>query len=274
MTNISAQMSRVNVYNSAAIEWNVEHFQGEPFAALTSIIPLEQYASFPSCAQLNELAQERGINVRFSNQETDSRYYEQIIFEDQIIPTRWHSWHDLFNAAIWMLFPKSKATLNKLHIAEITEHGLTPRTPMRDRITHFDECGVVLAVNNSVMEELLSEHQWQQAFVENRDCWYKDAKPFIFGHANYEMLLEPYIGLTGKWLAIEVSESFFKKTEEQQYLALDEMLAERFAEKSCFQEKGQLLPLPLLGIPSWCKENEDASFYTNTDYFRPKRRNG
>jgi hypothetical protein len=33
-----------------------------------------------------------------------------------------------------------------------------------------------------------------------------------------------------------------------------------------------LSPLPLMGIPGWCADNEDPAFYGNTRIFRPGRR--
>ncbi len=48
---------------------------------------------------------------RFICQESmpeDVRYYEQIIFEDNAIPTRRESWHDFFNGIIWLQFPQTK----------------------------------------------------------------------------------------------------------------------------------------------------------------------
>jgi hypothetical protein len=211
--------------------------------------------------------------VKFADNDVyldDSRYYEQIIFEDKSVPTRSESWHDLFNALIWSLFPETKRLLNIQHMEDISQYGLTPRTKRRNHITHFDECGVVLAHCNNELPELLAAHEWKAAFVEKRSQWGTQIKPFIFGHANYEMLLSPFLGLTGKWLAVEVDKGFFNRTLEEQYRYLDSQLVDNVV-GGVFSHKGCLKPLPLLGIPGWHENNDYPDFYDNVSYFRPKR---
>lgn len=206
--------------------------------------------------------------------DSESRYYEAIIFEDRVVPTRESNWHDFFNALIWMQFPRTKALLNQMHMDDIAAHGVHPRTPARNRITHFDECGAVIAVPESKREEGralledLAAHQWTAVLLEKRDSWGDVLHPFIFGHANLEMMLEPFIGLTGKWLAVTVPDSFATQSEQQQCAAVDHALYRRFSSEDMFSQKGHLHPLPLLGVPGWYSPQSSA-LYQNTGYFRP-----
>ena len=52
---------------------------------------------------------------------------------------------------------------------------------------------------------------------------------------------------------------------------VDLQLATLIADPQVMQSTRQLAPLPLLGIPGWCAENELASYYDDTQYFRPGR---
>jgi len=240
------------------------------FNDLVSLFELQQGQQWPDYLWFNRLPFR---DYRFIDQqefEGSGLYYEEIIFQRKQIPTRSKNWHDFFNALIWQLFPQTKVLLNQLHIQQIQEFGLKPRTAVRDRITHFDECGMVLAVTRSKVPELLAEHEWQQAFVAHKQEWGTCVQPFVFGHANYEMLLNPYIGLTGKWLALEVEDSFWQQPKATQYQLLDKQLCQYIQQLQFFQQKRRLKPLPLLGIPGWWRENEQQSFYANQEYFRPK----
>ena len=209
-----------------------------------------------------------------------SLYYEQIILHKNIIPTRPNSWHDLFNGLIWLQFPQTKRLLNQQHVADIDSYGLSPRTLRRNNLTHFDECGVIVTYHRhrhrqraDPLEQLiegLKQHQWKSVFVDNRQCWGNELNSFIFGHANLEMLLQPFIGLTGKFLAVEVDSQFSSLSYAEQVAQLDELLVHKILETDLFSTPKPLNPMPLLGIPSVWDANKSPEFYENTDYFRPK----
>ncbi|MCY7297012.1 DUF3025 domain-containing protein [Alteromonas sp. a30] len=254
--------------------WQTSHFLSAPFRDLTYIAPMAAQEHWPAVSSLAEFLGIAGQKIQFTAQEqaTEVRYYEQIVYEDSVVPTREANWHDFYNACIWRLFSQSKRALNRVHIHEINEFGLKPRTPRRDRVTHFDECGVVLAYSNPSIPSLLAEHEWQAAFVDNRAEWGKTVQAFVFGHANYEMLMQPHIGLTGKWLGVAVDNTFWKADIVRQYQILDEQVLHYIQQDDSFSDRAHFKPLPLLGVPQWCPENHDPLFYQNTDYFRPKRR--
>lgn len=203
-------------------------------------------------------------------------YYEQIIHQQNIIPTRPDSWHDLFNGLIWLQFPNTKRLLNQQHVEDIELNGLSPRTVRRNNLTHFDECGVILTYQkDSIAQQLIKElamHRWQSVFVQNRLAWGKELNSFIFGHANLEMLLQPFIGLTGKWLALEVDSQFATISHSEQLKQVDELLVKHIKQSNFFAEKKPMFPIPLLGIPSVWDANNNPAFYANTDYFRPLSR--
>lgn len=239
--------------------------------------------AFPDAARLNQTADalyRSWEGPEFRGQSTfswdDARYYEEIIHQDAVIPTRENNWHDLFNACIWMQFPHTKKRLNQLHIDDIQRVGLHPRTPRRNRLTHFDECGVVLAVEDSQREVgsallgALASHAWKEVLWHQRALWNKTIQPFMFGHANLEMMLSPFIGLTGKWLAVCVPDGFPMLPAVEKWQVLDAAMVARIDALDNFQPQHILRPLPLLGVPGWWHE-QTLAFYQNEDYFRPQR---
>lgn len=253
-------------------DWSAEVFNCPPFSWLGQLFDLNSLAGWPDYLWLNT---DKSLPVSFVPQQhldEQSLCYESFISRYQQVPTRPNNWHDLFNALIWKQFPRSKAALNRLHMRDIETEGTSRRTPRRNRITHFDECGVLLVYTADTIPNLLRQHSWQQAFVAHRSEWGQGIQALIFGHANYEMLLNPYIGLTGKWLGIEVPKDYFCWDNKLQLAYVDEKLLARVEEQDCLAERGALSPLPLLGVPGWWADNEVPSFYDNQDYFMPKRK--
>jgi hypothetical protein len=93
---------------------------------------------------------------------------------------------------------------------------------------------------------------------------------YPFGHGLCAQALQPFVGLTGKALLLDVDENFLHAPSEAQLHALDGQLAALVA--SGLDHSRQLAPLPLLGIPGYTQDNEQESYYDNQDYFRPGRR--
>ncbi len=260
----------------------IETQASQPVVDLLNDYNLLSEVDFPSADLLNDLAlrsvtQWEGpmFKAQGSFPDTETRYYEEIIGQDRVVPTREESWHDLFNALIWIQFPKTKALLNRLHIEDIREHGVHPRTPRRNKITHFDECGVVLALEEDFLTEgnlvleCLASHQWKDVFIANKDAFGTKIHPIVFGHANLEMMLSPFEGLTGKWLAVVVPTDFKSNPMGEQREIVDDALVKRIIELEYFNLPNILKPIPLLGVPNW-HEVQNETFYENTSYFRPQ----
>lgn len=252
-----------------------------PMGQLESRFALNTMPTWPNAAGLNALKSEsiiRGQRIPefvCQSQMTESGlYYEQIIQQENVIPTRPNSWHDLFNGLIWLQFPHTKRLLNQQHVEDIEQYGLSPRTLRRNNLTHFDECGVIVTYQHAdVFSQLiddLKQHQWHSVFVDNRQYWGHEINSFIFGHANLEMLLQPFIGLTGKFLAVQVDTQFSTLCYAEQVAQLDELLVNKIQQTDLFSVHKPLSPMPLLGIPDVWDANHDPEFYANTDYFRPK----
>lgn len=271
-------MSELAVKNrfSAPEDWSASYLTANPvFQDLCAQFPLQQYTRWPEVANLN--AWRNVPDYAFVDNAllaADGRYYEEFIFAQKQIPTRAANWHDLFGALIWILFPKTKALLNQLHMAEIAQHGQKQRSPLRNKLTLLDECGILVALEPAALAHapLLREHQWQSSFWQQRTAWGQYIRPVVFGHAIYEMATQPFIGLTAKSWFIEVPTGFSQWPLTDAYTFLDEKLAGQIANTAALLDNQQLTPLPVLGIPGWYEANEQQLFYTNTEYFRPRRK--
>jgi hypothetical protein len=212
-----------------------------------------------------------------SHYQDDSRYYEQIIFEDKKIPTR-ANYHDFFNGVIWQQFPQTKSLLNQLHQHEIAQHGVKKRSKLRDKITHFDECGLLILTDQNDFSTSLRQHQWQEVFVKQRGSWHHDIQAVIFGHAMWEMLMQPFIGLTAKALVINVESQLLqdiqlkqktKTAYEKRYSAIDSILHAALTTGNVLEEQKPFSPIPILGIPNWSVFEQNTAFYSNAQYFMP-----
>jgi hypothetical protein len=274
---------------NAPEHWDAEILSANPiFADLCAIFPFSEQTVFPTVDTLNQWfrqVQPQASNVFVADDvlAADGRYYEVFIHQTGQIPTRLHNWHDLFGALIWCLMPKTKNLLNQLHMQEIAQHGQLQRSKLRNKLTLLDECGVILAYSKAatpVMQQL-RQHQWHEAFVQARAQWHQVGEtlpveldsariqPMMFGHANYEMATRPFIGLTGKMLALELPATFWQLSLLAQYHQLDESLSIQIANGDFLLQAAHLTPLPLLGLPGWYPANISADFYLDQQYFRP-----
>jgi hypothetical protein len=211
-----------------------------------------------------------GRLVRLVDQSADlsAVEYEQQINESGEVPSR-PGWHDLFNALVWSLLPRTKAALNHAHVTDFTSQVQRPRSRRRDALTLMDECGVLLASCDPRHADWHRNHDWRGLFVEHRGDWNRRIRGFVLGHGLYQQCLLPFQGLTGKALYVPVSEEFFSSPIEAQYRILDELVAQMIDQN--LQSPSELLPLPVLGVPGWWAANRDPDFYLDQDYFRPRQ---
>jgi len=259
--------------------WQPDFLESNPlFSDLKSLLANKAWTNWPDCNELNQLMDADVINQQ-GHQLTlveqtdkllsDGLYYEERIYLHAQVPTRPCSWHDFFNAMIYILFPKVKQEINRLHYQDIVSSGKIKRTKCRNALTLLDECGVVIAYCDDKQKEALTEQFWHQAFVANRSQWGDNIAGFIIGHANYEKALAPYIGFTAKALFVKVEPEFFSRDKFDQYRQLDTMVAQEL--ETLMVDNRHLYPLPILGVPHWWPDNINPNFYDNVDYFRPKR---
>ena len=184
--------------------------------------------------------------------------YEAFIFSHKRVPTR-DNLHDFFNGLCWLRFPQTKLRLNFLQAQEIATEGVrATRGPLRDALTLFDENVLLLQASDDLWHAL-NLRDWKKLFGELRDEW-QSAHIVIFGHALLEKLVAPYKSITAH--VFRIASDVDAKDEQ----ALDDWLSNNLQPE--YLATKPYLPLPVLGIPGWWPENEDLSFYSDTQVFR------
>jgi hypothetical protein len=192
----------------------------------------------------------------------DGQAYEQFIFETGTVPTR-DNLHDFFNGLCWIRFPLTKKKLNQMQAAEIAAAGVAPlRGPVRDALTVFDENAAFLSAPPPLWDALV-DRDWQRLFVDLRPLW-PQARPVLFGHALLEKLVHPRKAITAHvYLTQPATHSIASMAALDAWVAQD-LSAGKLAGKP-------FAPLPVLGVPGWWPENENFSFYDDSDVFRPRK---
>jgi len=241
---------------------------------------------FPTCNDLNALLP-RGLTshsdqaIRFCSSNTlPNDDYEQRIYSTGQVSTRAENWHDLFNALVWMRFPRIKSAMNALHYRARPENKTGTRGAQRDALTLFDECGAIVFSDQPELLNALFAHRWKQAFQVggndhdgNSRC--SGLQVIIPGHAMLEKYLSPYKAMTAKALLVEVDPPFMKLRRNQQVDFLDDKISRQMMAGTVMSSPGDLTPLPVAGIPGWWPwDDQKQEFYNNTHVFRaPKNVN-
>lgn len=189
--------------------------------------------------------------------------YEKRVFERGEVVTRPDNWHDAYNAEVWLEFPLSKAALNHRHLQAMADERPGQRGRVRDRITQFDECGVVITGLREELWQALCAHRWRTVFVDHRRELIDSVKFHYFGHATRDTLRAPFFGVCGKAMWLGGLDGGF--TDQHR---LDHALCRRLTSAD-FMTPWQ--PLPLLGIPGVTAASEDPAYYDDERQFRPVR---
>ncbi|GGY16667.1 DUF3025 domain-containing protein [Paludibacterium paludis] len=251
-------------------DWRPLSLHHPLYAGLAGLV-LPSFADWPDQAELDALTGRCASPVRFVLGLEPDVYYEQHIAQTGEVPTRRRNWHDWFNALAWLAWPRAKTALNRRHVRAIAR-GEVRRGPARDAATLLDESGILIPVSDSHLGHLIDQMRWDALFLEHRQDWGSRIGAFALGHALWETGLAPFIGWCGKALVVQVDDGFFRMEHRAQRDWLDAWLAEQLDDDARLADTHRLWPLPLLGIPGWCADNEDPAFYANRDYFRSSRR--
>lgn len=231
-------------------------------------------AALSNAAAVIGLCNHRGLPIHFVPQ-TDlppGIAYEAFIGESGAVPTR-ANLHDLFNALVWLTFPRIKVQLNCLQAAEIVRANLVSavsdgRGKLRDGATIFDENAALFVTALPSLASQLHAHEWQSIFLQQRSNFLQSAEVCLFGHALMEKLVAPYKAITAHAWTISVDQEFFLKSPEARRACLDELVAAEIAGGLATSDFSHL---PMLGVPGWWPQ-QDQEFYDDVSVFRPKRR--
>ena len=264
--------------------WDPDFAERAPaFEPLRAVARALHCASFPDCDGLNRLVAARSASLRTASGH-ELRFVgqsqRQPAFEDKYEPRvylrgevqlRAGNWHDLFNALVWLTFPRAKAALNERQFRLLERRRAGNRGPAQDALTLFDECGVIVATSDPAASALLTSHAWKELFWRRRAGLALHMRFYLFGHALFEHMLQPFVGVTGRGILCAVGPEFFALPPERQIDHLDRQLASLIADPARLVATRELAPVPMLGIPGWSPDNELEQYYDNTAYFRPAR---
>lgn len=231
-------------------------------------------AALPSAAQLQSLlspavTNQRGQPIQCVSPSTlPEGNYEEHIFNTGKVSTR-HNWHDVFNALVWSRFPKIKAAMNALHVKEMHKQPESGRGRLRDALTLWDECGVIIASAYRPLLEDLAQRRWQDAFRAQSRVWGNEASVFVCGHALLEKFLQPYKSNTANALLVQISSDLAHADRAPRRQRLDSLLAQKLVKGELIATSADLSPLPLAGIPGWWAGGaQDDEFYADDWVFR------
>ena len=229
---------------------------------------------FPSCSELNALLPEglssaSGQPIRFvASSQLDDGGYEHRIYTTGQVSTRPDSWHDLFNALVWMRYPRIKTAMNKLHHQAGAGLKCGRRGALRDALTLFDECGVIVISSELELLNALADRRWSDAFLA--DSFRSSVALSICGHAMLEKYLAPYKAMTAKALLLQVDTDFMKLPRQEMLIRLDREIAKMMLRGQVVDKPACLSPLPLAGVPAWWPkaEQDNEFFYNDPEVFR------
>lgn len=238
---------------------------------------------WPSCGALNYLISEQrgaivntnGIDIKFVPQYERPKVFEtgfeQRAFLSGEVQVRPENWHDLLNALIWLLFPKSKAALNARHYRVLEIDQFLGRSPEGDALTLFDEEGVVVISRDVELTRLITDFRWVELFYERRREVMLHMSFYVFGHALLEKTISPYVGMTGKAILINQPDDVLNDNAIDARAYTDNALLQIVSNQHAFTSGREFSPLPMLGLPGCWSGNEKLDFYLNESYFRPKK---
>jgi hypothetical protein len=243
-----------------AIDWRAPWLA--PLRELRPLVErVDWRAALSDEARRRGVATTAGVPIEFvAAADAGAAAYEAHIAATGRVPTRENA-HDLFNALVWLAFPQTKAALNARQAQELARDGVRgTRGPVRDAATLIDESGLLLAASGEACAAL-ARLDWRLLFDAQRAHWGRGWMPFAFGHALIEKLLVPYKGLTAAVLCLPLAAATPEEVDRQ---------AARWVGEAPLAPS-LLAHLPVLGIPGWCKANEDPSFYADEAVFRRRR---
>ena len=246
------------------------------FDGISSLLMRFPAPELPGLAELDALYAETtaGADVRRLRfvPPVEGAAYEAHIARHDAVPTRPADWHDFFNALAWCVWPRTKSICNRLHLQAIEANaaaGLSGRGPLRDALTQFDECGVLVVGCDAEILHLLAAHEWEEALWTRRSRLVESTRFLVFGHATWDQLRAPFSGLCAKAIYRQVDVVWFALPAAQRQAEADAWLADHLAGSAAELAPRTLRPLPLLGIPGVTPASESADYYRDLRQFRP-----
>ncbi len=259
-------------------EWNADFAQqSPPLKTLRAASRQIAGSDWPALSRLQEVITRAGIRtasglpLQLVPPAADGESYEQRLYARGELEFRERNWHDLFNVLVWLTFPRAKAALNARHHAALPAGRAGGRGAVRDALTLFDESGVIVVSADAELLQMIRGFCWKPLFWERRAEVISSMDFLLFGHALCEKALAPYKGITGRGLLLEVDRDFLELPPAERLTQIDSRVASWISDPLALCHTHELAPLPVLGVPGWCADNEQSAYYEDRDHFRPGR---
>jgi hypothetical protein len=146
------------------------------------------------------------------------------------------------------------------------------RGTLRDTLTLFDECGLVVLSDSMDFLQALAAHRWAEVFGTAGEAWPRDTVCWVPGHANLEKMLNPYKAMTANTLLVHIPASprRLKPGASANQCPVDRSIAAGILQEQFMTTPGSLCPVPFMGIPGWWSLGaQDEAFYADRQVFRP-----
>jgi hypothetical protein len=227
----------------------------------------------PELAQLNawalaaRLTLPGGMPLRFGDGAIPggALAYESAIGHEGIVHVRRGQWHDVFNALVWLAFPKTKAALNARHVQDRTSATPNKRSRGRDAATLLDESGLILVCADPDLARLLRDRAWRALFDTRHDALIRAMRPYAIGHGMLVKLLAPFRAITARTLILTIDPAALPAGTAGQ-ARVDEAAARAIGDAALRPE--MLPPLPVAALPGWDSEGLGARLFDDRTVFR------
>lgn len=244
-------------------------FRHPVFSDVAGFLPWAEAEQWPTVESLNVTSENlkhayAEVSLVFEMQTADlvldGMHYEQRIFQRGQISTRENNWHDLFNAMMWLQYPRIKSALNARQWEDVQKNGLKTRTPGQCAMTLFDEAGAFVVMPDDMLE-CWKQHNWHGLFIDHADDWRSGlARVAVFGHALLDHALVTETLLVAKCIVLDDKTDFSKGFDG---------VADEIHSGNRLLANSELRTLPLCGIPGWHSAVDSAEFVNTAACFSP-----
>jgi hypothetical protein len=193
------------------------------------------------------------------------------VWETGAVPVR-NNANDFFGGLAWLAYPRIKASLNRLLAGALaaTEAGAPARAMQRDAATLLVEHGLVFACANDSLAIALRRFDWHSLFVSQRTATLMQTEAWAVGRTLFDRLCAPAKAVIAQALIVPVDDAYFRSPLSERLEIVDRR-ASAWLDHWPLLAPRDLVPLPVLGLPGWCAENVDPTFYQDSAVFPPRR---
>ncbi len=248
----------------------------EPFGGW---LPVRDGCGLPSLARMNGWAATAGLALPDGRPLTfalplpgapSALAYETRIAQRAEVATRGDALHDVFNALVWLAFPRTKAALNAVHVAAARAATPNARDRRRDAATLLDESGLIVACVDPALLAHWRAHRWRDAFGSGTAGSGPALAAVAFGHGLLAKLAVPFRGITGRALVLALDPAVLPRDPATRATALDAAAAGAVAAFGAEFAPEHLLPVPVAALPGWDTERLGARLFDDAAVFRPR----